>query len=95
MKVNKNAAHNSIELDFEGVKPTDECRKLLKAYGFWWFMKEKKWIHSLEIDAEFFEKFVEERIKPLVSSAPVNMEAAIAAMSEADKQALLAKLMGQ
>lgn len=94
MKINKNTAHNSIELDFEGVKPTDECRKLLKSYGFWWFMKEKKWIHSLEIDAEFFENFVETRIKPLVSQ-PVNVEAAIAAMSDADKQALLAKLMGQ
>lgn len=97
MKVSKNAEHNSIEIDFEGAKPSEEVRELMKAYGFWWFGKERKWCHSLKIDGEFFEKFVEERIKPLVA-APVAptvaaVTAAAASMSEADRQAVLAALM--
>ena len=31
MKAVKNTEKNSIELDFEGVKPSDELRKLMKA----------------------------------------------------------------
>ena len=69
MKAVKNTEKNSIELDFEGAKPSDELRKLMKAYGFWWFREGKKWIHTLEVDGEFFEQFVEERIKPLASAA--------------------------
>lgn len=98
MKITKNAEHNSIELDFEGVKPSDELRKLMKAYGFWWFREEKKWIHTLDVDGDFFEKFVDERIKPLASATavtPATVAAAVSAMSEADKQALLAQLMGK
>lgn len=91
MKMTKNTAHNSIELDFEGAKPSDELRKLMKAYGFWWFREEKKWIHTLEVDGEFFEKFVEERIKPLVAAPKID----VSAMSDAEKQALLAQLMGK
>lgn len=91
MKAVKNTEKNSIELDFEGVKPSDELRKLMKAYGFWWFREGKKWIHTLEVDGEFFEQFVEERIKPLASAADIS--AAVASMSESEKQALLAKLM--
>ena len=94
MKVTKNAEHNSIELDFEGAKPSDELRKTMKAYGFWWFREEKKWIHTLEVDGEFFEKFVEERVKPLAAAPAIDINAAVASMSEADKQELLAKLMG-
>lgn len=101
MKVIKNTAHNSLELDFEGVKPSEELRKVMRNYGFWWFQKEKKWIHSLETDGEFFEKFVDERIKPLASaSAPATVAptadavaAAAASLSEEDKQKLLASLM--
>lgn len=93
MKAFKNLGKNSIELDFEGAKPSDELRKLMKAYGFWWFREGKKWIHTLEVDGEFFEQFVEERIKPLASSTAVDISAAVASMSEAEKQALLAKLM--
>ena len=91
MKAVKNTEKNSSELDFEGAKPSDELRKLMKAYGFWWFREGKKWIHTLEVDGEFFEQFVEERLKPLPSAADIS--AAGAAMSEAEKQALLAKLM--
>lgn len=91
MKAVKNTEKNSIELDFEGAKPSDELRKLMKAYGFWWFREGKKWIHTLEVDGEFFEQFVEERIKPLATA--VDISAAVASMSEAEKQALLAKLM--
>lgn len=91
MKAVKNTEKNSIELDFEGTKPSDELRKLMKAYGFWWFREGKKWIHTLEVDGEFFEKFVEERIKPLATA--VDICAAVASMSEDEKQALLAKLM--
>lgn len=91
MKAVKNTEKNSIELDFEGVKPSDELRKLMKAYGFWWFREGKKWIHTLEVDGEFFEQFVEDRIKPLATA--VDISAAVASMSEAEKQALLAKLM--
>lgn len=100
MKVIKNTAHNSLELDFEGVKPSEELRKLMRNYGWWWFNKDKKWIHSLETDGEFFEKFVDERIKPLVAAAPAavaptveSVTAAAASMSEEDKQKLLAALM--
>ena len=93
MKAVKNTEKNSIELDFEGAKPCDELRKLMKAYGFWWFREGKKWIHTLEVDGEFFEQFVEERIKPLASPTDVDICAAVASMSEAEKQALLAKLM--
>ena len=95
MKMTKNTEHNSIELDFEGAKPSDELRKLMKAYGFWWFREGKKWIHTLEVDGEFFEKFVDERIKPLASAPAIDINAAVASMSEADKQALLAQLMGK
>ena len=91
MKAVKNTEKNSIELDFEGTKPSDELRKLMKAYGFWWFREGKKWIHTLEVDGEFFEKFVDKRIKPLASAADIS--AAVASMSEDEKQALLAKLM--
>lgn len=91
MKAVKNTEKNSIELDFEGAKPSDELRKLMKAYGFWWFREGKKWIHTLEVDGEFFEQFVEDRIKPLATA--VDISAAVASMSEAEKQALLAKLM--
>ena len=90
MKMTENAKHNSIELDFEGAKPSDELRKLMKAYGFWWFQKEKKWIHTLEVDGEFFKKFVEERIKPLIAAPKID----VASMTEAERQALLAQLMG-
>ena len=96
MKINENAVHNSVEIDFEGVKPSEELRTLMKAYGFWWFQKEKKWIHTLEVDADFFRDFIEKRIKPLAAAPKkVDIDAAIDAMSDADKQALLAKLMGE
>ena len=98
MKVNKNEKHNSIEIDFEGVKPSEEVRTLMKAYGFWWFGKNKVWCHTLEVDGEFFEEFVEERIRPLVSKASKATTAAevdITMMSEEDKQKLLAQLMGR
>ena len=99
MKVTENTAHKSVEIDFEGVKPSEELRKLMKAYGFWWFQKEKKWIHTLEVDPDFFKEFVESRIRPLLA-APVkatvaDVSAAVDAMSDADKQALLARLMGK
>lgn len=100
MKVSKNTTHNSLELDFEGAKPSEQCRELMKAYGFWWFGKERKWCHTLAVDGEFFEKFVDERIKPLVAAAPAavaptveSVTAAAASMSEEDKQKLLAALM--
>ena len=96
MKVSINSEHNSIEIDFEGVKPSDELRELMKAYGFWWFGKGKVWCHTLAVDKEFFGDFVETRIKPL-ATAPVKATTAAAvdvgAMSDADKQALLAALM--
>ena len=97
MKVRKNEEHNSIEIDFEGVKPSAEVRMVLKAYGFWWYQKEKVWCHSLVIDGDFFENFVDERIRPLVeqSVSKERIADAVAAMSEADKQALLAQLMGK
>lgn len=96
MKVSKNAEHNSIEIDFGGVKPSNEVRALMKAYGFWWFQKEKVWCHTLEVDGEFFERFVEERIRPLVGTKTVKAdEVDVNAMSEADKQALLAKLLNK
>lgn len=91
MKMIKNTAHNSIELDFEGVKPSEQVRELMKAYGFWWFNKGKVWCHTLAVDGEFFEKFVEERIKPLVAAPKID----VASMSDAEKQALLAQLMGK
>lgn len=97
MRVSKNAEHNSIEIDFEGAKPSEQVRELMKAYGFWWFGKGKVWCHTLAVDGEFFERFVEERIKPMLV-APVTVEsvkAAAASMSDADKQALLAALMGK
>jgi hypothetical protein len=97
MKVTKNADHNSIEIDFEGVKPDEKVRNLMKAYGFWWFGKNKVWCHTLEIDGEFFEKFVEERIRPLVTPAvsKEQIAAAIQEMSAEDQQAILAKIMGK
>ena len=98
MKVTKNAEHNSIEIDFEGAKPSEQVRELMKAYGFWWFGKNKMWCHTLAVDGEFFEKFVEERIKPMLAAPAVTVEsvkAAAASMSDADKQALLAALMGK
>lgn len=95
MKVSKNAEHNSIEIDFGGAKPSEEVRTLMKAYGFWWFGKAKVWCHTLDVDGEFFEKFVEERIRPLVGGKVKVDEIDVNAMSEADKQALLAKLMGK
>lgn len=96
MKVSKNAEHNSIEIDFGGAKPSEEVRTLMKAYGFWWFGKAKVWCHTLDVDGEFFEKFVEERIRPLLGVKTVKAdEIDVNAMSEADKQALLAKLMGK
>lgn len=102
MKVTKNTQHNSIELDFEGAKPSEQLRTLIKAYGFWWFQKGKVWVHGLEgleqSDVDFFNEFVEKRVKPLVAAAVVapTVEAVAAAasqMSETDKQALLASLM--
>lgn len=96
MTVNKNTEHNSLEIDFGGVKPSDEVRELMKAYGWWWFGKGKVWCHTLSVDGEFFEKFVEERIKPAMAKAKPTAEevnAAVDAMSDAEKQALLAKLM--
>lgn len=99
MKININTEHNSLELDFEGAKPSDELRKVMKSYGFWWFQKEKKWIHSLEVDAEFFKEFVENRIKPLVAAPvpadPAAVAAAVSAMGDDARQALLAQLLGQ
>lgn len=98
MKVTKNAEHNSIEIDFGGVKPSEKVRELMKAYGFWWFSKGRVWCHTLAVDGEFFEKFVEDRIKPLLAAPAVTVEsvkAAAAAMSDSDKQALLAALMGK
>ena len=98
MKMIENAEHNSIELDFEGAKPSEQVREVLKAYGFWWFGKERKWCHTLAVDPEFFKDFVEKRIKPLVAAPEVtaeNIAAAVSKMSEADKQALLASLMGK
>ena len=101
MKVSKNAEHNSLEIDFEGAKPSEELRSLMKAYGWWWFGKGKVWCHTLDVDPGFFEKFVEERIEPL-ASAPVSaivaptadaVAAAAASLSEEDKQKLLASLM--
>lgn len=100
MKVKVNAKHNSLELDFsDGGKPSQEVRELLKAYGFWWFGKEKLWCHTLAIDGAFFERFVEERVRPLAekaaaSSAPVTSAAQVdvAAMSDEEKNALVAKL---
>ena len=101
MKITKNTQHNSIELDFGGVKPSEQLRTLIKAYGFWWFQKGKVWVHGLEgleqSDVDFFNDFVENRIKPL-AAAPVapTVEAVTAAasqMSDEDKQALLASLM--
>ena len=91
MKMTKNTAHNSIELDFEGAKPSEQVRELMKAYGFWWFGKGKVWCHTLAVDGEFFEKFVEERIKPLVAAPKID----VSAMSDTEKQALLAQLMGK
>jgi hypothetical protein len=68
----------------------------MNAYGFWWFGKAKVWCHTLDVDGEFFEKFVEERIRPLVGGKAIKAdEIDVNAMSEADKQALLAKLMGK
>ena len=104
MKVSKNAEHNSIELDFEDAKPSEQLRTLIKAYGFWWFQKGKVWVHGLEgleqSDVDFFNDFVEKRVKPLVASAPAavaptveSVTAAAASMSEEDKQKLLAALM--
>lgn len=104
MKVSKNAEHNSIELDFEGAKPSEQLRTLIKAYGFWWFQKGKVWVHGLEgleqSDVDFFNDFVEKRVKPLVAAAPAavaptveSVTAAAASMSEEDKQKLLAALM--
>ena len=93
MKMTKNTEHNSIELDFEGAKPSEQVRETLKAYGFWWFGKGKVWVHTLAVDGDFFEKFVEERIKPMVAPVAADPVAAFAAMSAADKQAMLAKLM--
>lgn len=98
MKVTKNNEHNSIEISFDGVKPSEGLRTLMKAYGFWWFGKGKVWCHSLEVDAPFFENFVEERIKPLAGAPAKTSDPAavdVEAMSEADKQALLARLMGK
>lgn len=98
MKVSKNAEHNSIEIDFEGAKPSEQVREVMKAYGFWWFGKGKVWCHTLAVDGEFFEKFVEERIRPLVAAPAVTAEsvkAAMSKMSEADQQAFLASLMGK
>ncbi len=91
MKMTKNTTHNSIEIDFEGAKPSEQVRELMKAYGFWWFGKGKVWCHTLTVDGEFFEKFVEERIKPLVAAPKID----VSAMSDAEKQALLAQLMGK
>ena len=105
MKVSKNAEHNSIELDFEGVKPSEQVRTLMKAYGFWWFGKGKCWVHSLEgleqSDVDFFNDFVEKRVKPLASASATTtvaptadaVAAAAASLSEEDKQKLLASLM--
>ena len=103
MKVSKNAEHNSIELDFEGAKPSEQLRTLIKAYGFWWFQKGKVWVHGLEgleqSDVDFFNDFVEKRVKPLVAAAPaavaptVESVTSAASMSEEDKQKLLAALM--
>ena len=100
MKVTKNEEHNSIEIDFGGAKPSEQVRELMKAYGFWWFGKGKVWCHTLDVDGEFFEKFVDERIKPLVAAATVEptveaVAAAAKAMSDEDKQALLAALMAK
>lgn len=105
MKVSKNTTHNSLELDFEGAKPSEQLRTLIKAYGFWWFQKGKVWVHGLEgleqSDVDFFNDFVEKRVKPLASaSAPATVTptadtiaAAAASLSEEDKQKLLASLM--
>ena len=105
MKVSKNTTHNSLELDFEGAKPSEQLRTLIKAYGFWWFQKGKVWVHGLDgleqSDVDFFNDFVEKRVKPLASaSAPATVAptadavaAAAASLSEEDKQKLLASLM--
>ena len=98
MKVTKNAEHNSVEIDFGGAKPSEQVRTLMKAYGFWWFGKGKCWCHTLEVDEAFFMDFIEKRIKPLVAApAPTteDIKAAVATMDEAEKQALLAQLMGK
>lgn len=96
MKTNINTEKNSIEIDFEGVKPSDELRELMKAYGFWWFMKEKKWIHTLAVDPDFFKDFVETRIAPLAAKKTAKAcEVDVSSMSEEDKQALLAALMAK
>jgi len=103
MKVTKNIEHNSIEIDFGGVKPSEQVRTLMKAYGFWWFGKGKCWVHSLEgleqSDVDFFNEFVEKRIKPLVAATVEPTVEAVAAaakaMSDEDKQALLAALMAK
>ena len=97
MKFNKNAKHNSIEIDFEGVKPSEKVRELMKAYGFWWFGTGKVWCHTLAVDGDFFEKFIEERIAPL-AAAPSTVDGIVAAakgMSDADRQAVLAALMNK
>jgi len=97
MKVMKNEEHNSIEIDFEGVKPSAEVRLLMKAYGFWWFGKNKVWCHSLVLDGEFFEKFAEERIRPLVENkvTKTNILESIKSLSEKDQQAVLAELLSR
>lgn len=95
MKVTKNAEHNSVEIDFGGAKPSEQVRTLMKAYGFWWFGKGKCWCHTLEVDEAFFMDFIEKRIKPLVASPAVDVAAAVASMTDEQKQALLAQLMGK
>lgn len=95
MKANINTEHNSIELDFEGERPAENVRELLKAYGFWWFGKGKVWCHTLAIDADFFKDFVEKRVRPLVEKKPSAQAVAqsLAEMSEDERQALLAQFL--
>jgi hypothetical protein len=51
----------------------------------------------LEVGGEFFEKFVGERIRPLVERgvSKEQIAASVAAMSEEERQALLAQWMGK
>ena len=95
MKANINSEHNSIELDFEGEKPAENVRELLKAYGFWWFGKGKVWCHTLAIDGDFFKVFVESRVRPLVEKKPTAqaITQTLAGMSAEERQAVLAQFM--
>jgi hypothetical protein len=89
MKVTKNEEHNSIEVIF-GKKPNKEAVELLKAYGFRYFAAGKTWYHSLKVDGEFFEEFIEERIKPLAEKSEA---VKLADLSEEERAALVAEAL--